>query len=193
MNLGAESLTEALTTLGELLESRQLHFEVVAIGGGALLLLGVLDRPTKDLDIVALREGDQLSTAEPLPPGLVQACADVARAMGLATNWMNAGPTSLLEYGLPDGFVARADQRTYGTGLIVHIASRIDQIHFKFYATVDDGPLGKHVQDLRKLAPTHDELRAAARWAVTHDTSEPFRDLCRQVLAAFGAEPDFDR
>lgn len=192
MLLRPDSLEEALTTLGEVLSSRRLRFEVVAVGGGALLLLGLLDRPTKDLDIVALAHGDDLRTSEPFPPELAQACAEVGRAMGLLPNWMNAGPTSLLDYGLPDGFVARAERRTYGGGLVVHVASRLDQIHLKFYAAVDDGPDGKHAQDLRRLAPTHEELRAAARWAVTHDTSAPFRELCREALGAFGAESHFD-
>lgn len=192
MAFDADTLDEALTTLGEVLESRKLHFEVVAIGGGALLLLGVLDRPTKDLDIVALVDGRRFSSSEPFPRELAEACTDVARAMTLAPNWMNAGPTSLLDYGLPDGFAARAERRSYGSGLVVHIASRIDQVHFKFYATVDDGPRSKHMQDLKRLAPTHDELRAAARWAVTHDTSAPFRELCREVLGTFGVESNFD-
>jgi len=192
MAFDADTLDEALATLGEVLDSRQLHFEVVAIGGGALLLLGVLERPTKDLDIVALLNGGELATSEPFPEALAVACADVARAMGLPPGWMNAGPTALFEFGLPVGFAARAGRRNYGAGLVVHVASRIDQIHFKFYATVDDGPHGKHIQDLRKLAPTPGELRVAARWAVTHDTSAAFRDLCREVLTAFGAEANFD-
>jgi hypothetical protein len=192
MVFGAVSLDDALVTLGEVLESRGLHFAVVAIGGGALLLLGILERPTKDLDIVALVKGDELVTSEPFPPALAEACADVARAMDLAPDWMNAGPTQLLDFGLLEGFAGRAERRRYGPNLAVHIASRFDQIHFKFYAAVDAGPGSKHLQDLQRLAPTPGELRAAARWTVTHDTSPPFRDLCREVLAAFGAESDFD-
>lgn len=192
MAFGAVTLEEALATLGEVLESRALQFEVVAIGGGALLLLGVLERPTKDLDIVALVNGGELVTSEPFPRALAEACADVARALDLAPDWMNAGPTSLLDFGLPEGFGGRAEKRNYGPNLVVHVASRIDQIHFKLYAAVDNGPDSKHVQDLKRLAPTPAELRTAARWAVTHDTSAPFRDMCREVLTAFGAESHFD-
>ena len=36
--------------LGELLADRGHAVELVAIGGGSLLLLGLIERPTKDLD-----------------------------------------------------------------------------------------------------------------------------------------------
>ena len=36
-------------SLGAVLESREHRFEVVAIGGGSLLLLGLTRRPTKDI------------------------------------------------------------------------------------------------------------------------------------------------
>lgn len=50
-------LEDALDLLGQLLSDRGHRFEVVAIGGGGLQLIGVIDRPTKDLDLVALLEG----------------------------------------------------------------------------------------------------------------------------------------
>lgn len=62
-----------------------------------------------------------------------------------------------------------------------------DQIHFKLYATVDQGA-GKHEADLRALVPTPDELLAAARWTRTHDPSEGYRSVLERVLSAFGVE-----
>jgi hypothetical protein len=50
------------------------------------------------------------------------------------------GPTELLRFGLPDGFVDRLQRRDFGEGLVVYLASRYDQIHFKLYAAVDQGP-----------------------------------------------------
>ena len=47
---------------------------------------------------------------------------------------------------------------------------------------------GKHFADLKELAPSADELRAAASWVITHDASEGFREILRQVLAALGVE-----
>ena len=187
MKLDAALLEDALSTLGSVLQSRGHHFEVVAIGGGSLLLLGLIRRPTKDIDIVALIDARGLMSAEPLPQALQEACVDVASTLGLADDWLNPGPTSLLAFGLPDGFAGRMAPRDFG-GLVVHLAGRLDQICFKFYAAVDQGPRSKHSQDLSRLTPTPDELRAAAKWARTHDPSDGFRMMSQQALAAFGVE-----
>ena len=187
MSLDAAHLEDALFTLGALLESRGQHFEVVAIGAGSLLLLGLIRRSTKDIDIVALIEAGRMISAEPLPMALREACSDVASTLGLSPAWLNAGPTSLLALGLPVGFAQRTTARDFG-GLVVHLAGRADPICFKFYAAVDQGPRSKHMQDLQPLAPSHNELTAAATWARSHDPSDGFRDMCRQALAVFGVE-----
>ena len=57
------------------------------------------------------------------------------------------GPADLLKYGLPEGFKERLQTKIYGQELTVHYISRVDQIHFKVYASVDSGP-GRHVDDL---------------------------------------------
>ncbi len=190
MPFDAELLEDALATLGEVLDARGHRFEVVAVGGGGLLLLGVIRRPTKDLDLLGVLTPAGLVSAEPLPTELGSASRDVAAALGLAPDWLNAGPTQLLDLGLPHGFLGRVSRRTYG-GLIVHLAARFDQIHFKLYAAIDQGPRSKHFQDLVKLDPAPDELVAAARWAMSHDPSDAFREMSRQALHALGVEvPD---
>lgn len=182
---------QALALLGDLLADRGQAFEVHAIGGGSLLLLGLIDRPTEDLDLVAIdRDGEMLS-AEPVPPALAQAAAEVAALLGLAPTWINAGPTSLLRFGLPAGYLARTSTRRYGA-LTVHLAGRFDQVCFKLYAATDLGPRSKHAADLRALQPSRDELLDAARWARTHDPSAPFLDQLQQALTSFGVEDHDD-
>jgi hypothetical protein len=182
-------LTEALETLGALLDERGLTFDVVVVGGGALLLQGLVRRPTKDLDVVALVEGEAWVSATPLPDELTRAAREVAGALDLGDDWLNAGPTSLLDLGLPPGCETRAVVKTYG-GLTLRVAAREDQVAFKLYAAADHWPdLGKHLQDLRELRPTPEELRRAAAWCRTHDPSQGFRDvLLVPVLATFGVE-----
>lgn len=187
MAFQSASLREALEVLGEILTDRGLVHDVAVVGGGALLLSGHIDRPTKDLDVVARVVGDTWMLAEPMPADLVEAVRDVGVALDLAPDWLNAGPTSLFTAGLPVGFADRADVHRFGP-LTVRLASRVDQIAFKVYAAADHWPLqGKHLQDLRALTPTTAELVAAARWCTTHDASEGFRDVqLAPVLALFG-------
>jgi hypothetical protein len=182
-----ESADLLLRALGEQLAAGRERFELVVIGGSALLALGLVERTTRDVDIVALRSDKGLSYANPLPEGLRAACDLVARDFSLPTGWLNPGPTDLLKLGLPDGFVDRLERRDYGDGLVVYFASRYDQIHFKLYAAVDQGP-GKHESDLRALAPTEGELIAAAQWSCTQDPSEGYAQVLRAALATFGVE-----
>ena len=182
------SLGEALALLGALLSDRAQAFQVVVIGGGGLQLIGVIERPTQDVDLVALRDGDILTSLENgLPPALAEAVADVAEALVLDPEWMNGKPSSMVRFGLPDGFLHRLEGRHYG-GLHVWLASRLDQIHFKVYAAADGRPQGKHHLDLQRLRPTAEELQTAAAWTQTHDPSDAFAIMLAGVLATFGVE-----
>jgi len=136
---------------------------------------------------VALLDGGELKPAKPLPEHVVEARNAVAADFGVDEGWLNAGPGDLLRWGLPEGFVERLTRRDFGAALTVHLASRLDQIHFKLYALVDQG-VGRHEEDLRALAPTPDELRAAARWTVTQDPSEGFRQELHGALRYLGVE-----
>lgn len=180
-----EGAEELLLALGEQLAARGERYELVVIGGSALLALGLVERTTRDVDIVALRSEAGLDGADPLPQGLRAAGDLVARDFGLPAEWLNPGPAGLLTFGLPEGFADRLERREYGAGLVVHLASRYDQIHFKLYAAVDQGP-GKHEADLRALAPTEAELIAAARWSRSQDPSEGYADVLRSALESFG-------
>lgn len=181
MEIDAASLEGALKILGRLLADRKYHYEIVAIGGGSLLLLGLIDRSTKDLDLVALIKGKKLISANPLPTPLVQAVQEVGRALELGRDWLNIGPASLLEMGLPSGFMSRLHIRNYG-GLTLYLADRFDQICFKLYASVDQGPQSKHFADLILLKPTPNELKQAQKWCTSHDVSEIFDTDIKKVI-----------
>src|SRR4051812_30397032 len=101
-------LETALQALGDLLADRGHEHRVVAIGGGgALSMLGLVERSTEDLDLVGVIESETLQSAEPLPATLVEAISEIAQLHGLQRKWMNNGPTSLLVHGLPAGFLSR--------------------------------------------------------------------------------------
>lgn len=159
----------------------------MVIGGSALTALGFVRRATRDVDILAIADNGELRFAEPLPQTLLAARAAVAADFELAENWLNAGPTDLLKWGLPEGFMTRVVTRSYGTALVVHFAGRLDQIHFKLFAMVDQGG-GRHEADLRALGPAPGELIAAARWSITQDPSPGYRSVLRDALRYLGVD-----
>ncbi len=189
--LNQSLLEESLAVLGEALAERGVTFEIVAVGGGSLLLLGLISRPTADLDVVALIEAGCYVKPAILPADLADAVRATARVMGIREDWINAGPAALLDLGLPAEFANRTVERRYG-GLVVHLAGRRDQVFLKLYAAVDQGPSSKHFQDLVALSPSREELLDAARWAITHDPSPGFRSELLKALAGLGVD-DADR
>jgi hypothetical protein len=94
------SFDEALGALGQLLEERGLRYELLAIGGGALQLLGLITRSTKDIDIVAMVEDGDPTPIAALPGPLQEAVEDTAGVLRLPLDWFNAGPRALLDLGL---------------------------------------------------------------------------------------------
>jgi hypothetical protein len=186
LSLEPSRIDAALSALGELLEAAGAPFEIVVIGGAALQVLGLIMRPTADVDVVAILDQGGLQAADPLPTALADAAQRVAADFGLAADWLNPGPTAMLQWGLPEGFVERLTARSYGA-LTAHFASRFDQIHFKLFAFADLGG-GRHEADLKTLHPTREELLVAAAWARTQDPSQGFRGVLAAALERLGVD-----
>jgi hypothetical protein len=166
-------------------------FRLVVCGGSALIGAELVTRTTKDVDVVALMDGDEsLVDPEPLPPDLLRAAAAVAQELDLPSDWLNNGPSSgnggLFRMGLPSGLAKRVSVHSFGEFLTVCFVSRFDQIFFKLYAAVDRG--GYHTADLLALKPSTDELLAAAQWTMTHDVSDGFRMVLTSFLRETGYE-----
>lgn len=187
--LGRDSLEEALRALGEVIESRGLSARILIAGGSSLLLLALIDRVTADVDVMGFASGERYVKAEEIPPALASAARDVGAALGLGEGWLNNGPASLFDFGLPDGFETRVSIRRYGS-LEVHVPGRVDLLAFKLYAAVDQFGRrdSKHMVDLRDLQPTPDELLTAARWTRTHDPSAGYQGELIKALASLGVE-----
>lgn len=185
------TLDRALGLLGELLAAQNRppqHF--VVCGGSSLLALGLVRRTTtQDVDILARIDASGLATPRPLPDWLLEAASSVARQLDLPADWLNVqvAEETLFRCGLPAGLQQRLTTQTYGPRLVISYISRRDQIFLKLHAAVDqDG--GRHLQDLRELRPTGDELLDAARWTRTQDPSEGFRILLGAMLQHLGHE-----
>ena len=110
-----DQLDRILSALAEQLAARATSMHLVVIGGSGLLAMGLGDRPTRDVDVVAVVGNGRLVTAQPFPPALDEAAGRVAVDFGLQANWLNPGPTALLEVGgLPEGFIDRVSTEDFG-------------------------------------------------------------------------------
>ncbi len=158
--------------------------EIVVCGGSALITTKLVSRTTKDVDVVALKGDSGLFDPDPLPVNLIDAALIVARTLNLPEDWLNTGPADLFRMGLPEGFESRLILKSFGTHLIVHFIGRLDQIHFKLYASVDRG--GYHIEDFLALNPTEDEVFMAAKWSQTHDVSEGYTMILKDLLTQLG-------
>ncbi len=153
-------------------------------GGTALNILGIIDRATRDIDVmgVLVSEGDIKEAA--FEDWFIDAAARVASDYDLPEDWINSGPTSMVRTGLPEGLATRLAARSYGDHLTVHYTSRYDLIHLKLYAAVDRQD--RHLEDLRALEPSREEMAAAASWCLGQDPSEAFRSELIALLEWMG-------
>jgi hypothetical protein len=171
-----------LRALDEQLGLRGHHIGLVVCGGTALNVLGLVLRATKDIDVVGIIEdvgGHELREAD-FTDWFLESASKVAVDFDLPDDWINNGPTSMVRTGLPEGFAERLVTKRYGDNLAVSYASRFDIVHFKLYAAVDRQ--GQHLEDLRALEPSSEEMEAAALWCLSQDPSEPFRSELIKIL-----------
>jgi len=185
--MNGEEIEAALSALGATLAERGEKASYLVIGGTSLILLGLVDRATYDVDVVAEVAPTGYVALTGLPDPVAEAAGQVARALGLDERWLNAGPAGMTTLGLPDGIEHRVTVRRFD-GLTVHLAGREDLICFKLYAAVDLSPGSRHLDDIRALRATRPELIAAARWTRTHDDSTPYLANLRATLAELSIE-----
>lgn len=182
-----ELLDQALHLTAERLQERDASLEVLVVcGGSALLALGLVNRTTKDVDVLAgVDAATGLVDPRPLSDTLTSVVDAVGAQLELPRGWLNAGPADQVRAGLPEGFLSRLIRRDYGPKLIIHYPDRYDLIHLKLFAAIDQGP-GRHVRDLLTLAPTDEEMLAAGRWVLSQDASESFPSLVKEALTHLG-------
>lgn len=192
MFTGKDIIEKVLMALSEQLEAEGAGMvELVVCGGAALNILGLVRRTTKDIDVIAFAKTNKkgsprLIKADSLCPELARAAEKVGRDFNLPENWLNTGPASVMDFGLPEGLMERVETKKYSNTLIIHFLCRYDQIHFKLFAAVDRGRPDVHFDDLMALKPTDEELEAAARWSLTHDSSPGYRNTLKVFLKKIG-------
>jgi hypothetical protein len=156
------------------LASLGLDFEAVVIGASALVLMGIVQRMTRDVDILA----------PAIPEAICVAARDFAvqqRQVGadLSDDWLNNGPMQLGTV-LPVGWRERVEQIFEGQALILSTLGRPDLLKTKLFALCDRGT---DLPDCIALAPTAEELVECLPWLELQDGNELWPDHVRATLA----------
>lgn len=180
MEIDDQFLTELFSALGAHLETAGTLETLIVVGGANLIASGVVERTTKDVDVIARvewEEGDRrLVRASPFPDALEKAIRRVARDFGLPPDWLNAVVDRQWETGLPPGLEEDFTWQEY-SALTVGFVGRRGLIHLKFFAAADQGPGSVHWQDLLALKPTHEEIAAATEWVREQDIGPEFKSF----------------
>lgn len=115
-NMAFLDINKALNALEAQLRRLGMKIEIVVCGGAALNAMGLVQRVTSDVDVLGIFEDDGIPTIRraDFPDWLKESIQRVARDLNLPPDWMNNGPTSLVDLGLPEGLERRLEERAYG-------------------------------------------------------------------------------
>jgi hypothetical protein len=191
MATGQEDIRRLLRALSEKMDFYACQpLGIVVCGGAALNVMGVLDRPTRDVDVIALASTGKgpLRLSEATFPEEVRRCVhEVAADFGESQAWLHCGPAEIFRKGLPQGMEQRLSREDIGSRLRVYWVSRLDLICMKLYAAASRSARPEpHAADLRALRPDGQQLERAREWALTQDDSEEFKQELRRTLIDMG-------
>jgi len=183
--IGHDSIDKILNALDKNIGiNKKKKISIVVCGGSALFALNLIKRTTKDVDVLGQIDEEKKKNTiiymEKFPDWFELSAKTVAKDFNLPEDWINLGPSDQVKSGLPERLFERLTKKVYGKYLSVFFISRIDQIFFKLYASIDRG--GYHVDDLFALNPTNEELFNACKWVLTQDVSEGFKLLLKDFL-----------
>lgn len=184
-----QQIQEALSRTGRRLAlADQGEFALLVCGGSALNLAGIIQRPTRDVDVLGLVKGAKPARVAPgqLPAEVTRAAELVAMDMELPSDWLNDAALNVQRLGLPAGILKRADRLDFGPCLTVFLVGRQDQVALKLYAALDRDKGQRHLKDLEAIEPTKAEMQAAVHWLLHRQTSSQFRDAVRSIAEALG-------
>lgn len=158
-----------------------LRLEAVIVGGTALSLLGLITRPTRDVDVL-------LPELPPMIADIAKDFADTQRRAGvdLADDWLNNGPVQLGDV-LPAGWQLRLRLLFEGRALVLRTLGQSDLLKAKLFALCDRGT---DFLDCVALAPTASELAEVLPWLFEQDANPDWPAHVRATLIALGRRLD---
>lgn len=168
MKLNHDLFFKALEALDEkLVKLEHEPIELRVCGAGALSIVGVISRATRDLDVITPK----------LTDALLRASEEVADYLLLPKTWINNGPASLtrdLESGWEDRCVEIYNRKV----IRVLALGRRDLIASKLFAFCDRDE--NDLDDLIAIKPSVDEIDSLLNWVLDRDGSELWPNRVRE-------------
>jgi hypothetical protein len=167
------------------LQSNGLEFEGVVVGASALILRGIIDRATIDVDLLE----------KTIPKSVQEAASSFAANFPeLKANWLNCSASVLVD-SLPEGWCERLECLYQGQALRLKTLGRDDLLITKLLGYCDRG---MDLYDCVSLSPTKQELRHTFLWVKEQDSEKRwpkhvqkcFHELARRLGYEF-SENDF--
>jgi hypothetical protein len=155
------------------LAGRGLTLEAVATGGAALSLLGIINRETRDCDLIEPELTDELLEAAMAFAGRLRDRGEILR-----DDWLNNGPASLGPL-LPPGWKDRLQLIHQGKAIRLWSLGRPELLLAKLWALCDRG---LDLSDCLALGPSVEELAQAQAWIVVQDQNPEWPDHVRTTL-----------
>lgn len=174
-----------MSALGAQLEARGVEIALVVVGGASLAAQRMVDRTTRDVDVIAQAEPPDnptsLRPASPFPEEFHEATRVIARDFTMPADWLNTVVESQWRAGLPPNLMHNIKWVRYSS-LIVGYISREALVPLKLFAAVDQGPESKHWRDLIALHPTSEEIEEASDWVRGQDAGKEFKTFVEEAV-----------
>lgn len=155
------------------LESKNLEFRAIVIGGAALNIMDVTTRVTKDVDLIDPEIPEEIKKAS------VEFITTYPE-FNLDKDWLNNGPISIIR-DLPKDWRLRTVKIFKGQSIILSTLGRSDLLKTKLYALCDRGI---DLADCIQLKPTLDEIDEALPWVLKGDANELWPDRVNEMMDA---------
>ena len=165
--------SEIIPEFDAFLAGKGLRLEAVVIGGAALNLLKVIDRGTKDCDVLVPELAAEILEAANEFRGVV-----AKRNVTLIEGWLNNGPASLAKQ-LPGGWELRLQEVFVGQAMHLQTLGRPDLLRSKLFALCDRGI---DIEDCLALRPTAAELTELLPWVQYQDANPQWPEHVRRTL-----------
>ena len=172
-----------LFAFDEFLAKKKLAFSSIVIGGAALIVSGVVDRATEDVDCVI----------DSIPEEISKAASEFSKVYNgpgspLNQDWLNNGPKNIRR-DLPIDWENNVQLLFNGKSLKLTTLSRINLLKTKLYAFCDRQ---EDFADCLALKPTLKELKRCFEWVSSRDANELWPDHVTTSFKALAEELGYE-